>query len=184
MTRNISYIYCDIAAFSEDHLKQSILGEIQKASILDQFKRLRDGDRFWYENPGVLSEEELHDLANFTYGDMVRLNSKIKYFPSNPFVAVNLSSLYFLYGPQNPSLIAKNSSSLGSTILLLDTLSFSWTIRKADGMIDFVFSSNSSGWFGFGFGSNMMGADIYLSRDSGNGTYIVVDSYRYINNTC
>jgi hypothetical protein len=122
----------------------------------------------------------MSDLSDFAFGDMIRLNSKIKYFPSNPFVTVNISSLYFQYGASTPPLIQKNSTSLGSTIALFDILSFSWTIRQADGMIDFVFRSNSSGWFGFGFGSHMMGADIYICQDSGNGTYVAVDSYRYL----
>ena len=123
----------------------------------------------------------MNDLSNFTFGDMIRLNSKMKYFPSNPFITVNISSLFFQFGPSMPPLIQNSSSSaLGSTIKILETLRLSWTIRQADGMIDFIFSSNSTGWFGFGFGSNMMGADIYLCQDSGNGSYMVVDSYRFV----
>uniref|UniRef100_A0A5S6QID3 Ig-like domain-containing protein n=1 Tax=Trichuris muris TaxID=70415 RepID=A0A5S6QID3_TRIMR len=34
--------------------------------IIDQFKRLRAGDRFWYENPGVFAPEQLQEIKRTT----------------------------------------------------------------------------------------------------------------------
>ncbi|NWI18868.1 DUOX2 oxidase, partial [Crypturellus soui] len=45
------------------------------AIILDQFVRLRDGDRFWFENTrnGLFTEEEMRDIRNTTFHDVLIL---------------------------------------------------------------------------------------------------------------
>ncbi|KAJ3318991.1 hypothetical protein HDU76_000668 [Blyttiomyces sp. JEL0837] len=165
-----------VVAFAEDHVDaNSMLGPMMRKSVMDQFLRLRDADRFWYERPGILTDDERRELANYTLGDMIVANTKIKHFPSDPFVAVNISSMFFLYGPQGvlPTTPAPQLTILGK-------LRLSWSIRSDEQMIDFVFESNATGWFGFGFGVNMLGADIYFCQDMGNGTFTVVDSYSQI----
>jgi hypothetical protein len=130
-----------------------------------------------------LTQEEIDDLADFDYGKLVTYNSKIKYYPSNPFLAINASSKFFLQGLQ--AVNAGNVSTGGgqSSVSILGTLRLSWTIT-AEGVINFVFESNSTGWFGFGLGSNMMKADIYFCRDTGNGTFTVDDTWRYVPVSC
>ena len=39
-----------VAALAEDHLPDSMVGSTLQAVISDQFRRLRDGDRFWFDN--------------------------------------------------------------------------------------------------------------------------------------
>lgn len=39
-----------VGVLAEDHLPGAVVGELGAAIIADQFKRLRDGDRFWYQN--------------------------------------------------------------------------------------------------------------------------------------
>ncbi|GFS14899.1 dual oxidase-like [Elysia marginata] len=43
-------------------------GELFTQTLIDQFTRIRDGDRFWFENEdnGLFSEEERKALMNFT----------------------------------------------------------------------------------------------------------------------
>ncbi|KAI8847801.1 DOMON domain-containing protein [Chytridium lagenaria] len=60
---------------------------------------------------------------------------------------------------------------------MLGTLRLTWTVRASDGMVDFLFQSNASGWFGFGIGSNMVNADIYFATKSSNGSLTVIDSW-------
>ncbi|XP_077966931.1 dual oxidase 2-like [Styela clava] len=48
-------------------------GELFRAIILDQFTRIRDGDRFWFENDknGLLNKEDLEFVWNTTIKDVV-----------------------------------------------------------------------------------------------------------------
>ncbi|XP_062584185.1 peroxidasin-like isoform X2 [Saccostrea cucullata] len=39
--------------------------------IVDQFKRTRDGDRFWYENPGVFESNQLSELQQVTLAQVI-----------------------------------------------------------------------------------------------------------------
>ncbi|XP_054988468.1 dual oxidase 2 [Sorex araneus] len=48
-------------------------GPLFSAIVLDQFVRLRDGDRYWFENTknGLFSEEEIAEIRNTTLRDVV-----------------------------------------------------------------------------------------------------------------
>ncbi|KAJ1546208.1 hypothetical protein HK405_007311, partial [Cladochytrium tenue] len=134
-------------AFAEEHTdRNSLIGPLMRLIVIDQFRRLRAGDRFWYENPGVLTAEELQELANFTLGSMVVANTAIRHFPSDAFVAVNASSLYFLQGAAaTTAATAVATTGATGSVSVLGALRLSWSVRNADGAIDFVFESNASG---------------------------------------
>ncbi|KAJ3263929.1 hypothetical protein HDU77_009702 [Chytriomyces hyalinus] len=153
----------------------SLVGLLTAASIREQFLRLRDGDRFWYQNAGVLTEEEANEMATMSLGRVITLNTGVEYFPDDPFVALNASLGYFAVGPASQ---VKKEKGLPS-VSVLDKLRLSWNISLADQSITFVFESNTTGWFGFGFGTSMKGADIYFCNDDGTGTFSVQDSYSY-----
>jgi peroxidase len=46
-----------VGILAEDHVRNGSLGPTAAAVIADQFKRLRDGDRFWYQNAGFGSAD-------------------------------------------------------------------------------------------------------------------------------
>uniref|UniRef100_A0A8C3JAC6 NAD(P)H oxidase (H2O2-forming) n=1 Tax=Calidris pygmaea TaxID=425635 RepID=A0A8C3JAC6_9CHAR len=48
-------------------------GSLFSAIILDQFVRLRDGDRFWFENTknGLFTVEEIREISNTTFHDVL-----------------------------------------------------------------------------------------------------------------
>lgn len=46
----------------EDVIPGARVGPLFRCLIIDQFKRLRDGDRFWYENPSVFKPEQLTQI--------------------------------------------------------------------------------------------------------------------------
>ncbi|NXG86323.1 DUOX2 oxidase, partial [Stercorarius parasiticus] len=48
-------------------------GSLFSAIILDQFVRLRDGDRFWFENTknGLFTAEEIREIRNTTFRDVL-----------------------------------------------------------------------------------------------------------------
>ncbi len=62
-----------IGGLAEDHLPNSSVGETFTAILVDQFTRLRDGDRFWYENS--LSDNLVRDIQNTSLADIIRLNT-------------------------------------------------------------------------------------------------------------
>ncbi|KHJ92803.1 animal hem peroxidase [Oesophagostomum dentatum] len=54
-------------------------GELFKAIIMDQFERLRDSDRFWFENTqnGLFNETEIRQIHNVTLRDIIRATTEI-----------------------------------------------------------------------------------------------------------
>uniref|UniRef100_A0A3B4Z817 NAD(P)H oxidase (H2O2-forming) n=1 Tax=Stegastes partitus TaxID=144197 RepID=A0A3B4Z817_9TELE len=48
-------------------------GPVFSAVILDQFERIRNGDRFWFENKqnGLFTDEEIQTILNITYHDIL-----------------------------------------------------------------------------------------------------------------
>ncbi len=64
-----------IGALSEDHVPGAMVGPLLRAVLVDQFTRLRDGDRFWYEN--VFDGPELAELENTRLADVIRRNTTI-----------------------------------------------------------------------------------------------------------
>ncbi len=54
-----------------------LVGETFSVILRDQFERLRDGDRFWYEN--YLSPSAVLWVENQTLARIIRRNTKIKH---------------------------------------------------------------------------------------------------------
>ena len=53
--------------------------------LKDQFERLRDGDRFWYQNQ--YSGAQLDELNNLSLADVIRRNSDISNIQDHAMVA-------------------------------------------------------------------------------------------------
>src|SRR5207249_8740239 len=50
---NVNNIDLWVGALAEDHVAGSSTGPLIRAALKDQFTRLRDGDRFWYQNQPI-----------------------------------------------------------------------------------------------------------------------------------
>lgn len=74
-----------VGGLAEDHLPGSSMGETFSAIIIDQFERLRDGDRFWYEN--VFSGDALKEINGTSLADVIERNSDISGLQENVFFA-------------------------------------------------------------------------------------------------
>lgn len=64
-----------VGALSEDHLPGAQVGELLFTVVGDQFRRSRDGDRFWYQN--FFSGPLLEELENTRLSHIIRRNTGI-----------------------------------------------------------------------------------------------------------
>lgn len=72
-----------VAGLAEDHVAGSSVGETFQAIIVDQFERLRDGDRFWYQNQ--FSGKELAQLQKTSLSDIIERNTSLTSIQQNAF---------------------------------------------------------------------------------------------------
>ncbi len=80
---NINNIDLWVGLLAEDHSKGSSVGELTHAIIADQFERLRDGDRLWYEN--VFRGQELRQLQSTSLSDLIERNTSVTGLQDNVF---------------------------------------------------------------------------------------------------
>src|SRR5262249_39957365 len=72
-----------VGILAEDHVAGASVGQLAKTIIADQFQRLRDGDRFWYQRQ--FSGRTLADLENTTLSDIIQRNTTTKNLQGNVF---------------------------------------------------------------------------------------------------
>uniref|UniRef100_H2ZDY5 Cell adhesion molecule-related/down-regulated by oncogenes n=1 Tax=Ciona savignyi TaxID=51511 RepID=H2ZDY5_CIOSA len=71
----------------EDVVPGSRLGPTLACILGEQFKRTRDGDRFWYENPGIFSPTQLNSLKQASLARVICDNTdSIKSVPRDVFL--------------------------------------------------------------------------------------------------
>ena len=62
-----------------------MVGELIFTVLKDQFERLRDGDRFWYECDPAFSRKEVAALRRTRLSHVILRNTRIKTLQSNVF---------------------------------------------------------------------------------------------------
>lgn len=64
-----------VGGLAEEPHMNSSLGELFYTSIQEQFTRLRDGDRFYFEHigNGLFTEEEIHIIKNTSKSNTLAL---------------------------------------------------------------------------------------------------------------
>ncbi|XP_017771025.1 PREDICTED: peroxidasin homolog [Nicrophorus vespilloides] len=79
---HIQFIYSDVddidlytGSLSERPLENSFLGPTVTCLLLDQFVRLKRGDRFWYENPSVFTPMQLQQIRKASLARIICDNS-------------------------------------------------------------------------------------------------------------
>jgi hypothetical protein len=60
---------------SENHLTGKQIGPLANAIIVDQFARIRDGDRFWFELDPALSSAEIAMIRETKLSDILTRNT-------------------------------------------------------------------------------------------------------------
>jgi hypothetical protein len=69
-----------VGALAEDHLPGSSVGALVDRVIVNQFERLRDGDRFFYATDPFLRSDEVErviDLGDVSLAQVIRWNSDV-----------------------------------------------------------------------------------------------------------
>lgn len=72
-----------VGLLAEDHVKGGSVGATARAIIVDQFSRLRDGDRLWYEN--AFTGADLKRLRDTRLADVIERNTTLTTIQDNPF---------------------------------------------------------------------------------------------------
>ncbi len=73
-----------VGGLAEDHTPGGNVGPTFTRIIADQFTRLRDGDRFYYEN--VFQGPQLTELRNTKLSDVLKRNTGLKNLQPNVFI--------------------------------------------------------------------------------------------------
>lgn len=76
-----------IGAIAEPLVHRGRVGPLLACILGQQFQRIRDGDRFWWENPGVFTKKQRDSLQKMSFSRLVCDNTRITKVPLNPFQA-------------------------------------------------------------------------------------------------
>lgn len=73
--RDINNVDVWLGGIAEDHVAGGSVGELIQTVLVDQFQRVRDGDRFYFEN--VLEGELLDEVRSTRLADIVHRNTEL-----------------------------------------------------------------------------------------------------------
>ena len=76
---NVNDIDLWVGGLAEDHENGAMVGQTIKTVLIDQFTRLRDGDRFWYQNDPFFKDnpENMKMISDTTLADVIRANTNL-----------------------------------------------------------------------------------------------------------
>jgi len=99
---NVSFLDCFVGGLLEKKANSnSKLGALFSASLIDQFTRVRDGDRFWYQNPGYLTKAELTEIEATKLSDIIKRNTDSILVPADVFNRKDVTPEQVFNPPEN-----------------------------------------------------------------------------------
>jgi hypothetical protein len=125
----------------EDHVAGANVGPTTKAILADQFRRLRDGDRFFYLNESFTSGEVAIINADNTLAKVIENNTQITNLQSNVFFFTEEISGHVFADPDGNGFQGDTERGLnGVTVNLLDNSGnvLASTTTDATGEYDFT----------------------------------------------
>ena len=68
-----------VGGLAEDHESGAMVGQTIKTVLAEQFTRLRDGDRFWYQNDSFFKDnpDYMKMVSDTTLADVIRANTNL-----------------------------------------------------------------------------------------------------------
>lgn len=76
-----------VGALCEDPLSGAEVGPLISTVLIDQFVRLRDGDRFWYQTDPGLTSADIARIESTTLADIIKRNTNIARAPGRVMTA-------------------------------------------------------------------------------------------------
>ncbi len=117
---NVNNIDLWVGGLAENHTAGGSLGPTFTRIIADQFQRLRDGDRLWYQNS--LSGPQLDQIQHTTLADIIQRNTGLTNLQSDVFFyRTGVSGQVFADVNANGRTDLGERGIAGRTIQLLDT---------------------------------------------------------------
>ncbi len=155
---------------AEDHVPGSDVGPLFQAIMVNQFQRLRDGDRFFYLNEDLNSSEMKVLQQSNTLADVIEANTNITNLQSDVFLFRATISGTVSRGPESFAGSRQSGSMSGS----MGMAGFTLELEDDSGDILATTTTNSQGQYSF---SQLSGAAASLELTPGvsaTGTYRVV----------
>ena len=156
---SIDLVDCYVGGLAEEHENGANLGPLFSAIILDQFARLRLGDRFFYEWSPALSDADRAALRIRTLSTVISDVTKASWFPPATMTPTLSTPV-----PQQAALNSSADSSV-HTVALRKDYTLSWVLDVAAGTLAVkleVVGMRSVRWAGLGFGVKMTDVDLYV----------------------
>jgi peroxidase len=152
-----------VGGLAEDHVVGSSVGATFQAIIVDQFERLRDGDRYWYQNQ--FSGKELARLQRTSLSDIIERNTDLTSIQQNAFFfkagisgTVNTASTRSTGRSRSPQPVANAQVQL---------------INTDDGSVAATTTTNGQGRYTFGVADGLRTGVYKVSIAKPDGTTIV-----------
>lgn len=109
-----------VGGLAEDHVKGGNVGETFARIIADQFMRLRDGDRFYYQN--AFKGAELREIQNTKLSDILKRNTDLENLQDNVFFfQTSIEGRVFGDRNRDGDLGSSERTLRGRTVELLDS---------------------------------------------------------------
>ncbi|GMH33879.1 hypothetical protein BSKO_01713 [Bryopsis sp. KO-2023] len=166
-----------VGGMAEDPLENSSLGALFYASMKDQYERMRDGDRFYFENKGnnLFTDDEIEEIKGTSLRDVILRNTEVQVLPEN---------IYIIQDPTSPwprenggsAPAPEQTGSRGEVTLKGDATLEYWT-EGPDA--HFIIKAPVAGWVALGVEGpgGMIDADIIIGSVDGDQKGEVVDTW-------
>ena len=135
-----------VAGLAEKHLPGSSLGETFTRILVDQFSRLRDGDRYWYQN--ALPANAVRDVQKNSLADVIRRNTQLTNLqPDVFFFRTSIGGNIFSDGNRDNVRQVREGGVAGSTITLVNAAGATVATTTSDARGDYSFRGIDLGSF-------------------------------------
>jgi hypothetical protein len=163
---NLNNIDPWVGALAEDPVNAASVGPLLKASLVKQFTRTRDADRFWYEN--VMSDDEIKEVQRYKFKDVIGNNAaeSLRRCKSSPWIDTSHEICESKEDKNMNSLEINKSPHVGLNWKVLISTPGS---EKIQFTFKFDVNAGKQGWMGMSIGSTdggMTAADMIIVKKS------------------